>query len=114
VAVRSWRSIPGADRRRALPLDLGAGTDVAVVRGWFGVRPRDWHQPTGQRFVVHTINETTVEQGGIELGANPRLAAELYPHLAEPVCQHCDAPAGCPHLGRALELGAIGERPMAA
>jgi hypothetical protein len=67
---------------------LVLGTDVAVVRGWFGVRPRDWHQPTGQRFVVHTINETTVEQGGIELGANPRLAAELYPHLAEPVCQH--------------------------
>jgi hypothetical protein len=80
------------------------GTDEAVVRGWFGVRPRDWRQhPTG-RFVVHVISESTVETVGIALTGNPRLAAELYPHLAEPVCQHCGAHAGCRHLGRDLAL----------
>jgi hypothetical protein len=57
---------------------------------------------------VHTISETTVEALGIAL------AAELYPHVAEPVCQHCGAHASCTHLGRDLELGAVGERPMAA
>jgi hypothetical protein len=80
------------------------GTDEAVVRGWFAVRPRDWRQHTGQRFVVHTISETTVERVGIALLGDPRLAAQLYPHLAEPVCQRCGAHDGCRHLGRELAL----------
>jgi hypothetical protein len=94
--------------------DVGqlVGTDEAVVRGWFGVRPRDWRQQSTERFVVHTISESTVERVGIALTGNPRLAAELYAHLAEPVCQHCGAPAGCPHLGRELQL--TDQQPLAA
>jgi hypothetical protein len=84
--------------------------DEAVVRGWFGVRPRDWREHTRERFVVHTISESMIEAVGIALAANPRLAAELYPHLAEPVCQHCGAPAGCTHLGQDLQL----RQPLAA
>jgi hypothetical protein len=86
--------------------------DEAVVRGWFGVRPRDWREHTAERFVVHTISETTIEAVGIALTGNPGLAAELYPHLAEPVCQHCGAPTGCTHLGRDLQLTA--QPPLAA
>jgi hypothetical protein len=88
------------------------GTDEAVVRGWFGVRPRDWRQHTGQRFVVHVISETTVEAVGIALAGNPRLAMELYPHLAEAVCQHCGATASCQHLSRDLKL--TDTQPLAA
>ena len=33
---------------------------------------------------------------------NPRLVVELelYPHMAEPVCQRCGAAADCDHLDR--------------
>jgi hypothetical protein len=86
--------------------------DEAVVRGWFAVRPPDWREHTTDRFVVHTISETTIEAIGIALTGNPRLAADLYPHLAEPVCQHCGAPADCTHLGRDLQL--TDQPPLAA
>lgn len=67
------------DAHKLAATDVGEciGTDEAVVRGWFGVRPRDWRQQTRTRFVVHTISETTIEAVGIALTGNPRLAAEL-------------------------------------
>jgi hypothetical protein len=77
--------------------------DDAMVRGWFGVRGRDWRAQSPDRFVVHIISELTIERVGIVLAGNPRLVAELYPHMAEPVCQHCGAPADCDHLGHALD-----------
>jgi hypothetical protein len=80
--------------------------DEAIVRGWFGVRSRDWRSKSSQRFVVHVISEMVVEHVGIALVGNPRLAPELYPHLAEPVCQHCGAVTGCEHLGHDLRLAA--------
>jgi hypothetical protein len=56
---------------------------------------------------LHVISELTIEAVGIALTANPRLVAELYPHMAEPICQHCGAPTDCNHLGHELhELAA--------
>lgn len=75
------------------------GRDEAMVRGWFGVRGRDWRSQSPDRFVVHVISET-VEAVGIALAGNPRLVPELYPHMAEPACQRCGAEADCDHLGR--------------
>jgi hypothetical protein len=74
-----------------------------MVRGWFGVRGRDWRTQAPDRFVVHVISELTVEAVGIALAGNPRLVPELYPHMAEPVCQRCGAPTGCDHLARDVD-----------
>jgi hypothetical protein len=82
------------------------GRDEAIVRGWFGVRSRDWRNHSPDRFVVHVISELVVEHVGIALIGNPRLVPELYPHLAEPVCQHCGAATDCDHLGQDLQLAA--------
>jgi hypothetical protein len=76
-----------------------------MVRGWFGVRGRGWRTQSPDRFVVHIISELTIEAVGIALTGNPRLVPELYPHMAEAVCQRCGAPAHCDHLGR--ELGQL-------
>jgi len=76
------------------------GRDDAMVRGWFGVRGRDWRTQSPDRFVIHIISELTIEAVGIALTGNPRLVPELYPHMAEPVCQRCGAPEDCDHLGR--------------
>jgi hypothetical protein len=76
------------------------GRDEAIVRGWFGARGRDWRSQSPDRFVVHVISELNVEAVGIALTGNPRLVAELYPHMAEPVCQRCGAETDCEHLGR--------------
>jgi hypothetical protein len=76
--------------------------DEAVVRGWFDVRPRDWREHTRERFVVHAISESMIEAVGIALTGNPRLVSELYPHMAEPVCQRCGASTSCEHLGHKL------------
>jgi hypothetical protein len=46
------------------------------------------------------ISERVVERIGIAIDRNPRLAAELYPELAEPVCARCQR-ATCQHIGRA-------------
>jgi hypothetical protein len=81
------------------------GRDDAMVRGWFGVRGRDWRTQSPDRFVIHIISELTVEAVGITLTGNPRLVPELYPHMAEPVCQRCGAAADCDHLGH--ELGQL-------
>jgi hypothetical protein len=81
------------------------GRDDAMVRGWFGVRGRGWRTQSPDRFVVHIISELTIEAVGIALTGNPRLVPELYPHMAEAVCQRCGAPAHCDHLGR--ELGQL-------
>jgi hypothetical protein len=78
------------------------GRDDAMVRGWFGVRGRDWRTQSPDRFVIHIISELTIEHVGIALTGNPRLVAELYPHMAEPACQRCGAPSDCDHLGREL------------
>jgi hypothetical protein len=51
------------------------------------------------RFVAHMISERTIEHVGIALTGNPRLVPELYPHMVEPVCQRCGAPADCDHVG---------------
>ena len=56
-----------------------------------------------ERFVIHVISELTIEAVGIALAGNPPLVPELYPHMAEPVCQRCGAPADCDHLGREVE-----------
>jgi hypothetical protein len=79
------------------------GRDDAMVRGWFGVRGRDWRSQSPDRFVVHIISERTIEHVGIALTGNPRLVPELYPHMAEPVCQRCGATGDCEHLGREVE-----------
>jgi hypothetical protein len=79
------------------------GHDDAMVRGWFGVRGRDWRTQSPDRFVVHIISERTIEHVGITLTGNPRLVPELYPHMAEPVCQRCGATSHCDHLGHELE-----------
>jgi len=73
-----------------------------MVRGWFGVRGRDWRTQSPDRFVIHIISELTIEHVGITLTANPRLVPELYPHMAEPVCQRCGALGDCDHLSREL------------
>jgi hypothetical protein len=78
------------------------GGDDTMVRGWFGVRGRDWRTQSPDRFVVHIISELTIEAVGIALAGNPRLVPELYPHLAEPVCQCCGATTDCDHLGEDL------------
>jgi hypothetical protein len=75
------------------------GRDEAMVRGWFGVRGRDWRSQSPDRFVVYVISELTVEAVGIALTGDPRLVPELYPHMAEPVCQRCGATGDCEHLG---------------
>jgi hypothetical protein len=80
------------------------GRDDTMVRGWFGVRGRDWRTQSPDRFVIHIISELTIEAVGIALAGNPRLVAELYPHMAEPVCQRCGAPEGCDHLAHDLQL----------
>jgi hypothetical protein len=80
------------------------GRDEATVRGWFGVRGRDWRTQSKERFVIHIISELVVEHVGIALTGNPRLVPELYPHMAEPVCQRCGAPNGCDHLGQQHQL----------
>jgi hypothetical protein len=82
------------------------GRDESMVRGWFGVRGRDWRTQSPDRFVIHVISELVVEHVGIALTANPRLVPELYPHMAEPVCQRCGAPTGCDHLGHQHQLAA--------
>jgi hypothetical protein len=79
------------------------GHDDAMVRGWFGVRGRDWRTKSPDRFVVHIISERTIEHVGIALTGNPRLVPELYPHMAEPVCQRCGATSDCDHLGHEVE-----------
>jgi hypothetical protein len=79
------------------------GRDDAMVRGWFGVRGRDWRSQSPDRFVVHIISERTIEHVGIALTGNPRLVPELYPHMAEPVCQRCGATSDCEHLGREVD-----------
>jgi hypothetical protein len=79
------------------------GRDDAMVRGWFGVRGRDWRTQSPDRFVVHIISELTIEHVGITLVGNPRLVPELYPHMAEPVCQRCGATNDCDHLGQVLD-----------
>jgi hypothetical protein len=78
------------------------GRDEAMIRGWFGVRGRDWRTQSPHRFVAHVISELTIEAVGIALTGNPRLVPELYPHMAEPVCQRCDATSDCDHLGHQL------------
>ena len=88
-----------ADLARAI------GRDDNMVRGWFGVRGRDWRSQAPDRFVIHVISELTVEAVGIALTGSPRLVPELYPHMAEPVCQRCGAMSDCDHLGR--ELGRL-------
>jgi hypothetical protein len=82
------------------------GRDEATVRGWFGVRGRDWRTQSQERFVIHIISELVVEHVGIALTGNPRLVPELYPHMAEPVCQRCGAPEACDHLGHQHQLAA--------
>jgi hypothetical protein len=79
------------------------GRDEAMIRGWFGVRGRDWRSQSPDRFVIHVISELTIEAVGIALTGNPRLVPELYPHMAEPVCQRCGAPADCDHLAHELD-----------
>jgi hypothetical protein len=74
------------------------GRDDAMVRGWFGVRGRDWRTQSPDRFVIHIISERTIEHVGIALTGNPRLVPQLYPHMAEPVCQRCGATSDCDHL----------------
>jgi hypothetical protein len=64
------------------------GVDEARVRRW--LLGADAGQPV--------ISELLVERAGIALARNPRLAAELYPQLAEPTCQVCGASRGCEHL----------------
>jgi hypothetical protein len=82
------------------------GRDESMVRGWFGVRGRDWRTQSQERFVVHIISELVVEHVGIALTGNPRLVPELYPHMAEPVCQRCGAPKDCDHLDHQHQLAA--------
>ena len=84
----------------AVDVATSIGRDEAMVRAWFGVRGRDWRTQSPDRFVIHVISELTVEQVGIALTGNPRLVPELYPHMAEPVCQRCGATTDCVHLGR--------------
>jgi hypothetical protein len=79
------------------------GRDEAMVRGWFGVCGRDWRSQAPRRLVVHIISERTIEHVGIALTGNPRLVPQLYPHIAEPVCQRCGATTDCDHLGIELE-----------
>jgi hypothetical protein len=81
------------------------GRDETIIRGWFAVRGRDWRAQSPDHFVVHVISELTVEAVGIALAGNPRLVPELYPHMAEPVCQRCGATSDCDHLGS--ELGRL-------
>jgi hypothetical protein len=78
--------------------------DDNVVRAWFGERARDWRSQPPDRFVVYVISELTIEHAGIALTGNPRLVPELYPHMAEPVCQRCGASTDCEHLGHDLQL----------
>jgi hypothetical protein len=44
-----------------------------MVRGWFGVRGRDWRTLSPDRFVIHIVSELVVEHVGIALTGNPRL-----------------------------------------
>lgn len=44
------------------------------------------------------LSERLIEHIGLIFG-DPRLAATLYPRLAEPVCALCGADDGCRHLG---------------
>ena len=41
------------------------GRDESMVRGWFGVRGRDWRTQSPQRFVVHIISELVIEHVGM-------------------------------------------------
>jgi hypothetical protein len=94
------RELTSADVARVI------GRDESMVRGWFGVRGRDWRTQSQDRFVIHIISELNVEHVGIMLTGNPRLVPELYPHMAEPVCQRCGASTGCDHLGHHHQLAA--------
>jgi hypothetical protein len=89
-----------AHQLTAADIARSIGRDEEMVRGWFGVRGRDWRTQVSDGFVIHVISELTIEAVGIALTGNPRLVPELYPHMAEPVCQRCGAPADCDHLGR--------------
>ena len=40
------------------------GRDDTMVRGWFGVRGRDWRTQSPDRFVIHVISELTIEAVG--------------------------------------------------
>jgi hypothetical protein len=93
-----------AQELTAMDVARRIGRDEAIVRGWFGVRSRDWRSQRQDRFVVHVIGELVVEYVGIALVGNPRLVCELYAHMAEPVCQHCGAMSDCDHLGQDLDL----------
>lgn len=46
------------------------------------------------------VSDSVIEKAGILLQRNPRITAELYPDLAEPVCAVCRAERGCQHLVR--------------
>jgi hypothetical protein len=52
---------------------------------------------------VHIVSERTIEHVGIALAGSPRLVPQLYPHVAEPVCQRCGTPHDCDHLGCDLQ-----------
>jgi len=58
--------------------------------------------PNQQQLSLRHNSELTIEAVGITLTGSPRLVLELYPHMAEPVCQRCGAPAHCDHLGHEL------------
>ena len=58
--------------------------------------------PSRERFVVHVISELVIEHVGIALVGNPR-SCPRYPHMAEPVCQHCGAPADGDDIGQDLD-----------
>jgi hypothetical protein len=95
-----------ANELTAIDVARRIGRDEVIVRGWFGVRARDWRTQSQEHFVVHVISELVVEHVGIALVGNPRLVPELYAHMAEPVCQHCGATTDCTHLGHDLQLAA--------
>jgi hypothetical protein len=80
------------------------GRDEAILRGWFDIGSRDWRTQSQEHFIVHVISELVIEHVGIALTGNPRLVPELYPHMAEPVCQHCGATTDCDHLSVDLDL----------
>jgi hypothetical protein len=101
---RDWLSeYMTAHQLTAVDIATCIGRDEAMIRGCFGVRGRDWRSQSPDRFVIHVISELTIEAVGIALTGNPRLVPELYPHMAEPVCQHCGAPTDCDHLGQELD-----------
>jgi hypothetical protein len=105
---QTWSGAPMLDvepfrRWLADHMDAGGLTRVTVARrvGVDEARVRRWL--LGAEAGQPVVSELLVERVGIALARNPRLAAELYPQLAEPTCQVCGAARGCKHL--------TGERP---